>query len=74
MYNIGAIIYISSNLDLRYKFVPENTKPEGNDPTWDLVLMAVGVKNCQKAPISFHFFAGTNAETSVLIKQLIVSP
>ena len=38
-----------------------------------LVLMAVGVRNCRKASISFYFTAGTNAETSVLIKQLIKS-
>ena len=34
--------------------------------------MAVGLKKRRKAPISFHFTAGTNAETlSVLIKQSI---
>ena len=34
--------------------------------------MAVGLKKRRKAPISFHFTAGTNAETlSVLIKRSI---
>ena len=37
-----------------------------------LVLMAVGLKKRWKAPISFHFTAGINAETlSVLLKQSI---
>lgn len=37
-----------------------------------LVIMAVGLKKRWKAPISFHFTAGLNAETQmVLIKQAI---
>ena len=39
-----------------------------------LVLMAVGLKKRWKAPISFQFTAGINAETlAVLIKQSITA-
>ena len=39
-----------------------------------LVLMAVGMKNKWKLPISFHFTAGLSAKTlSVLVKQAIDS-